>query len=427
MKFQKPKGTKDILPSEIYKWHFAEQKIREVMDVYNFKEIRTPAFEHTEIFTRGVGEGTDIVGKEMYTFTDKGGESMTLRPEGTAPVMRAYLENSLGSESPLHKLYYITNMFRYEKPQAGRFREHTQFGAEIIGSDDYKTDVELISLAIEIYNQIGITDFSLKINSMGKKGERGAYLEKLIEFLKSNENSLSMDSKRRLVINPLRILDSKDENDRKITSEAPKILDNLSDESRKRFDYVLNGLTSIGIDYEIDFRLVRGLDYYTDTTFEFISSSLGAQDAIGGGGRYDGLIETLGGKPTPGVGFGSGIERILMVAEKNNFEFPKPNHVDVYIIALNDEAKQKAISIMKELREKKFKCDMDFSSRSFKAQMREANKIEASFVMIIGEDEMKKNCVTLKNMWDSSQEEIPFTEILTSLTPKIISSRTRFK
>src|SRR4030095_2184528 len=294
MKFQKPRGTKDILPKDIYKWHFVEKTISDVTRAFNFSEIRTPSFENTELFTRGVGSETDIVGKEMYTFFDKGGDSLTLRPEGTAPVIRAYLENGMGAESQVHKLYYITSMFRYEKPQAGRFREHTQFGAEIVGSESFYTDVELILLAKEVYNKCGINNFKVKINSIGKADERRNYVNILRDYLKNNINELSVESKKRFESNTLRILDSKDRNDRKVTDAAPKILDHLSDASKNRFDEVINELAKLNVDYEIDFRLVRGIDYYTDTTFEFISSELGSQDALGGGGGYDALVDTLG-------------------------------------------------------------------------------------------------------------------------------------
>lgn len=411
MKLQKPRGTKDILPKEIHKWHYVEQTILNVMTLYNYSEIRTPTFEYTELFKRAVGDETDIVGKEMYTFDDKGGESITLRPEGTAPVMRAYLENGMGGESQLHKLYYITNMFRYEKPQAGRYREHTQFGAEIIGSNDYRTDVELISLAKEVYNRFGIINFNVKINSIGKKDERKVYLDKLKSYFESKRESLSADSKKRLLINPLRILDSKDERDKIITNEAPRILDHLSNESRKRFENVLSGLTTIGIDFEVDFRLVRGIDYYTDTTFEFISKDLGSQDALGGGGRYDGLVETLGGKPTPGVGFGSGIERIIIVAEKNNFKFPEPEPINIYFISLNGEAEQIALKLSNELRSNSVSCETDLLSRSIKAQMRDANKLKAKYVYIIGEDEIKSGKGILKTMSDGTQTEVEFNEL----------------
>lgn len=411
MKFQKPKGTKDILPKDINKWHFAEKTVREVSALFNFSEVRTPTFEYTDLFNRGVGTETDIVGKEMYTFLDKGGDSITLRPEGTAPVMRAYVENSMSAEQPLHKLYYLTGMFRYERPQSGRYREHSQFGGEIIGSDSIYTDIELILLAKEVYNRLGIQNFKIKLNSIGKSGERKSYIETLREYLRGNINELSEESKKRFETNTLRILDSKNPVDRKITEEAPKILDHLGAGSRTRFDDVVNELTRLGVNYEIDFRLVRGLDYYTDTTFEFISEDLGAQDALGGGGRYDGLIELLGGKPTPGVGFGSGIERILMVAEKNGFAFPLPLKPKIYFIALNEDAKKTAFESMTGLRKQGVSCETDLLGRSFKAQMREANKLECPYVYIIGDDELKKAKGLLKTMSDGSQAEVEFNKI----------------
>lgn len=411
MKFEKPKGTKDILPGEVRKWHFVEKTIKDVCGLFNFSEIRTPTFEYTELFSRGVGTDTDIVGKEMYTFPDKSGNSLTLRPEGTAPVMRAILENSMQAASQLHKLYYVTNMFRYEKPQKGRFREHTQFGGEIIGSDSIHTDVELILLAKEVYNRCGIQNFKVKINSIGKAEERKAYIAKLKEYLAGRINELSEDSKRRLETNTLRVLDSKDERDKKITDNAPKILDNLGGDSKLRFENVIKELGYAGVELEVDFRLVRGLDYYTDTTFEFVSRDLGAQDAIGGGGRYDGLIELLGGKPTAGVGFGSGIERIIMVAEKNGFTFGEEKEIDVYFIAMGEEARILASGLSRELRSKNISCDTDFLGRSFKALMREANKLKAKYVYIIGDEEVKSGKGILKNMSNSSQEETIFSEL----------------
>lgn len=415
MNFRKPKGTKDILPKDIHKWHYVERVIREVTDLFNFSEIRTPTFEYTDLFNRGVGSETDIVGKEMYTFTDKSGDSITLRPEGTAPVMRAFLENSLISEAPLHKLYYITNMFRYEKPQAGRYREHTQFGGEILGSGSYMTDVELILLAKEVYNRCGINNFKVKINSIGKSEERKNYIQQLKNYLSAYLNDLSDESKRRFETNALRILDSKDKNDRNITESAPKIIDTLGTESKSRFDNVINELTKLNVNYEIDFRLVRGLDYYTDTTFEFISQELGSQDAIGGGGRYDGLIEQLGGKPCPGVGFGSGIERILIVAEKNGFTFGEPAKPLIYFIALDDRSSKKAYELIGELRSRNISCDTDFLNRSFKAQMREANRLGVKYVYIIGENEILNGAGQLKNMGDSSQTEVTFDKLADKL------------
>lgn len=411
MKFQKPKGTKDILPKDIAKWHYLEQQIRNVTALFNFSEIRTPTFEYTDLFNRGVGTETDIVGKEMYTFPDKSGDSLTLRPEGTAPVMRAFVENGMQNDSQFHKLYYITGMFRYEKPQAGRYREHTQFGAEIVGSDDFYTDVELILLAKEVYNRVGIDNFKVKINSIGKSDERKNYISILRDYLKSNLNELSEESRKRFETNPLRILDSKNRDDRKITDNAPKILDHLGEESKSRFDKVLKELTKLGVEHEVDFRLVRGLDYYTDTTFEFVSDSLGSQDAMGGGGRYDGLIEQLGGKPAPGVGFGSGMERILIVAEKAGFEFGKGRIPKVYFISLSDKAKEISFTLMNLLRKNNISCETDYLGRSFKAQMREANKLNAEFVYIIGEEEITKGKGLLKNMKDSSQVELEFDKI----------------
>ncbi len=415
MKFQRPKGTKDILPKDMAKWHYAEKTIREVMSLYNFLEIRTPTFELTELFTRGVGSETDIVGKEMYTFVDKGGNSITLKPEMTAPVARAYVENGLQSEAPLQKLFYIANMFRYEKPQEGRYREHTQLGAEILGTDDVNSDIEIILLAKEVYNRCGINNFKVKINSIGKPEERKKYVELLKTYLTGHLNELSDESKRRLEKNPLRILDSKDKNDVKIVNNAPKILEHLETASKNRFDKVINGLDKLGVSYEVDFRLVRGLDYYTDTTFEFVSEDLGSQDAIGGGGRYDGLVETVGGKPTPAIGFGSGVERVIMLAVRNNFIFPALISLKIYLIALSDEAKKLISGLCYDLRKKSISCDADFIGKTLKAQMREANKLNAEFVYIVGDSEIQNGKGILKKMSDGSQTEIPFAELKENL------------
>lgn len=411
MKFQRPKGTKDILPKDIGKWHYVEKTIMEVMNLYNFSEIRTPTFELTELFTRGVGSDTDIVGKEMYTFVDKGGNSITLKPEMTAPVARAYVENGLQAEAPLQKLFYISNMFRYEKPQEGRFREHTQFGAEILGTDDVNSDIEIILLAKEVYNRCGINNFKVKINSIGRLEERKKYINLLKSYLSGHINHLSNDSKRRLENNPLRILDSKDKKDIEIVNTAPKILEHLDTASKNRFDKVIDGLNKLGVSCEIDFKLVRGLDYYTDTTFEFVSEDLGSQDAIGGGGRYDGLIETVGGKPTPGIGFASGIERVILVAERNNFKFPDVIPLKIYLAALTDEAKKTASGLCLELRKNGIKCEMDFIGKSLKAQMREANKQNAEYVYIIGDSELQSGQGILKKMSDGSQKDVPFGKL----------------
>jgi histidyl-tRNA synthetase len=411
MKFQKPKGTKDILPKDIHKWYYVENVIREVAELFNFSEIRTPTFENTELFIKGTGEETDIVGKEMYTFLDKGGNSMALIPEMTPPVVRAYLENGLPAESPIHKLYYIAKIYRYENPQEGRYREHTQFGAEILGSDDTAADVEIIVLAKEVYNRCGIDNFTVKINSIGKPEDRRKYILSLKEYLGKSFDELSEDSKRRYHNNPLRILDSKDEKDIEILKSAPRILNYLSQESKIRFDKVLNTLTNLGVQYDVDFRLVRGIDYYTDTTFEFISRELGSQDAIGGGGRYDGLVETVGGKPTPAVGFASGLERLIMVAERNHYIFPESNALKIYFISLTDDAKEEALKITMMLRKEGIKCENDLLGRSLKSQMREANKLNAEYVYIIGEEEMKNRKGILKRMTDGIQEEIAFENL----------------
>lgn len=410
MKFKRPRGTKDILPGETYKWQLVERKVREVMSLFNYSEIRTPTFEHTELFKRGIGSSTDIVSKEMYTFKDKGGDSLTLRPEGTAPVVRAFLENSLYASSPVHKLYYIANMFRHEKPQAGRYREHTQFGAEIIGTDSVYSDVELILLAGEIYRNFGI-NYNLKINSIGELDERKKYVSELKNYLSEYSGDLSEDSKKRLESNPLRILDSKDERDIAITENAPKIYDFLSSSSKYRFEKVLDELSSNNIAYEVDFRLVRGLDYYCHTTFEFISSLLGAQSSIGGGGRYDRLFMELGNKQLAGAGFGSGMERVIEAAEKSGYNFGDMKHPLIYFATIGDDASATAFRIMNELRKKGIASETDYMKRSLKSQLRDAGKLKVSYVFIIGEDEIKKGQGILKDMNTGSQKQIPFENL----------------
>ncbi|MCX7878356.1 MAG: histidine--tRNA ligase [Ignavibacteria bacterium] len=351
-----------------------------------------------------------MVGKEMYTFTDKGGDSLTLRPEGTAPVVRAFLENSMYASSQLHKLYYIANMFRHEKPQAGRFREHTQFGAEIIGTDSIYSDVELIILAGEVYRRFGII-YKLKINSIGEVSERSKYISELRNYLLKYSSDLSEDSRRRLNLNPLRILDSKDEADIEIIKGAPKIYEYLSVDSKRRFDKVLEVLSLNNIAFEVDYRLVRGLDYYCHTTFEFLSSHLGAQSSIGGGGRYDGLFLEFSDKSYTGAGFGSGIERVIEAAEKSGFDFGVKKHPLIFFATMGDNAVNTAFRIINELRKQGISAETDYNNRSLKSQMREADKLKVKYVFIIGEDEILKGRGILKDMEKGSQTEVQFEKL----------------
>lgn len=406
----KPKGTLDFLPDDAFIRQHIENKLRYAASLFNYKEIRTPSFEKTELFRRGIGEATDIVSKEMYSFSNN---EFTLKPEMTAPVIRAYIENSLYNVSPVMKLYYIANMYRHERPQAGRYREFSQFGAEVIGSSDYTADVELISLGVFFLKSFGLDELRIKINNIGNLEERLLYVEDLKKYLYDFETELSDDSKRRLVINPLRILDSKNPKDIKVLENAPTINEYLGEENRKHFENVLEGLTSLDIIFEIDYKLVRGLDYYTSTTFEIVSDSLGAQNAVLGGGRYDKLVEQLDGKPTPAIGFACGLERLTLVLEANNYVFPEENYPHIYIVTSGEEARKKALVISNKLRENGIYCEIDLLNRSIKSQMKEANRFNAKYVAVIGEDEIKTNEVKIKRMNDGSESGINLDEITT--------------
>ena len=415
MKFKSIKGTKDILPQESHRWQAVEQAIRSVMQTFNYQEIRTPVFEETSLFARSIGELTDIVSKEMYTFLDRSGDSITLKPEMTAPVIRAYIQNNLGESSPLVKVFYISPMFRQERPQAGRLRQFHQFGAEAIGGASATIDAEIIALAVEVYRKLGLKNVILKINSVGCGNCRPAYKDKLKQFLRSKLNQLSAESQKRFEQNPLRILDSKDENDKQLTADAPLMKEHLCADCKTHFDQLQNTLTSLNINYEIDGRIVRGLDYYTKTSFEIVSTDLGSQDALAGGGRYDLLVEELGGKKTPSVGFAAGIERVLMVMEKQNV-FPdtvvQPN---IYLVAADDEGRRWVIEKAFELRRAEISCDFDLLGRSLKAQMRDADRQQAELVLIAGGNELQQKLVNLKNMKNGEQKTISVDDILPNI------------
>ncbi len=405
MKIVAPKGTRDILPSEIYKWHYIEKVIREVMNLYGFYEIRTPIFEHTELFQRGIGETTDIVNKEMYTFPDKKGRSITLRPENTASVVRAYLEHKLYGQEGIGKFYYIGPMFRYERPQAGRQRQFHQYGMEILGTKDPKADVEIIKATEEIYKRLGLTDYKILINSVGCPKCRPKYEEKLKLYLKDRYDELCDDCKVRYHKNPLRILDCKREGCRRATEDAPKIIDYLCEECKEHFDKVLEYLKALGIKYEINHRLVRGLDYYTKTAFEVIAGGLGAQDAVGGGGRYDGLAKEIGGKEIPGVGFAGGMERLILALTNAGVEFPREDIPTLFVV-FRKEVEKEAFSLIFRLREKNIKTDYALGKEGIKAQLKEANKRKARYTIILGEDEVQKGVLTLKDMKTGESKEI---------------------
>ena len=388
MKFRTIKGTKDILPEETAGWQHVESVIHSVMQNFNYQEIRTPAFEQTGLFARSIGELTDIVSKEMYTFLDRSEESITLRPEGTAATLRAYIQNNLGEQSPLTKVYYIGPMFRQERPQAGRLRQFHQFGAEALGASSPKLDVEMMVLPLEIYKQLGIDLFALKINSVGCEKCRPPYKQLLQTKLRNIFPQLSHDSQVRVEQNPLRVLDSKDEKDRELTAGMPLMTDHLCEECTEHFASVRSLLDPLNIPYEIDGRLVRGLDYYTKTAFEITSTALGSQDALAGGGRYDLLVEELGGKRTPGVGFAAGIERLLIVLNKLDKNKIASSTPVIYFVGLDETARIWAFLKTNELRRQGICAEVDYLDRSVKSQMREANRQQAQYVIVVGEQEL---------------------------------------
>ncbi len=410
MKIGAPKGTRYILPPEINKWHYIESIIREVMNLYSFYEIRTPIFEYTELFQRGIGDTTDIVNKEMYTFLDKKGRSITLRPENTASVVRAYIEHKMYGLGGVGKFYYIGPMFRYERPQAGRQRQFHQYGMEIIGTKDPKADVEIIKATEEIYKRLGFTDYKILINSVGCPKCRPYYEEELKLYLKDKYDQLCDDCKVRYHKNPLRILDCKREGCRRATESAPKIIDYLCEECKIHFEKVLSYLDALNIKYEINHRLVRGLDYYTKTAFEVIAGGLGAQDAVGGGGRYDGLAQEIGGKEIPGVGFAGGMERLILALSHAGIEFPREDIQDLFVV-FREEVEKEAFALIFRLREKGVKADYALGKKSIKAQLKEADKKGVKYVVIIGEEEVEKKILTLKNMETGEGKKITEKEL----------------
>ena len=400
---QKPKGTKDLLPSESYKWQEVETKVKNVLESYNFKEIRVPVFEHTELFQRGVGETTDVVQKEMYTFDDKGGRSITLRPEGTAGVVRAYLENGMGSLPSPVKLWYNMGMYRYENVQKGRLREFHQIGAELIGSGSYLADVDVILMANNIFKSLNIPGIKLNLNSIGCPKCRGEYQKILKEFIGKNLNDYCDTCKTRFEKNPMRILDCKEKRCKEFNQGAPMMIDYLCDECKEHFENVKTMLETLGIDYQIDSGIVRGLDYYTKTVFEFVDDKSGL--TVLGGGRYDGLVAEFGGQPTPAVGFATGVERLMeMYNENNNLEDAKKP--ELYILSLGTEENKKALAISELLRQNNIIVEKDIFERSFKAQMKYADKINAKRLLVIGENELNTNRAKLKNMQTGEETEI---------------------
>ncbi len=419
------RGTKDILPDESFKWQHIESKVRKIFEVYNYKEIRTPIFEETDLFARGIGELTDIVSKEMYTFLDKGGTSLTLKPEMTASVMRAYIQYEINKQIPLFKVYYISPMFRQERPQAGRLRQFHQIGAEAIGSSNPEVDIEIIDLVLNIIESFGIKNYTLKVNSVGCQICRPKYKEILTDYFKNFYHQLSEDSKKRLEHNPLRILDSKDEVDKKISENAPVIYDYLCNDCEEHFEKLKTYLTELSIKYEIDPHLVRGLDYYTKTAFEIISSELGSQDAIAGGGRYDLLSKEIGGPEIPGVGFALGVERMMMILEKNNYDFGKSATPFVFIACLGFEAKKIGIRLARDIRKMMIPCEIDLLNRSLKSQMREADRQGAKYVVILGENELRESACVVRNLIDGQQQNVKLDEILEFISIKYAEEITK--
>ncbi|MBO5067891.1 MAG: histidine--tRNA ligase [Clostridia bacterium] len=407
-----PKGTKDILPLESYKWQYVENTAREVARVFGASEIRTPTFEHTEVFLRGVGETTDIVNKEMYTFLDKGGRSITLKPEGTAGVARSFVENGMASMALPQKLYYITQCFRYERPQAGRLREFHQFGVEFLGASDANIDAEVILLAKSFLDKVGIKNITLYLNSIGCKECRKKYEQALTEYLNKNIDGMCELCKDRLKKNPLRILDCKNDDCKKITANAPKILDYICDDCANHFNKVQNLLKIAGVEFKVNANIVRGLDYYTRTVFEFVSDNIGAQGTVCGGGRYDGLISQLGGNDVPGIGFAVGIERILMLLENTGVQIANPNKVEYYVAPMGEKEAEKAFEIVSKLRSRGISADFDHMGRGIKAQFKYADKIGAEKVIVIGSNELTQGKAKVKCMADGSESEVEFDNLV---------------
>ncbi|WP_284699721.1 histidine--tRNA ligase [Planococcus beigongshangi] len=411
---QLPRGTYDVLPEQSAKWQEVEQKINELCRLYQYKEIRTPIFEHTELFQRGVGDTTDIVQKEMYTFQDRGDRSLTLRPEGTASVVRAYVENKLfGLPDQPVKLSYMGPMFRYERPQAGRTRQFVQFGVEAIGSKDPAIDAEVISLAMEVYRSVGLKQLRLVINSLGDTESRISHKEALIKHFEPRIDEFCGDCQSRLTKNPLRILDCKVDRNHELMATAPSLADYLNDESRVYFDGVKSYLEALGIDYVVDPNLVRGLDYYNHTAFEIMSDAegFGAITTLCGGGRYNGLVEDLGGPESPGIGFAMSIERLLLALEMEGVEIGQASDLEVYVVAMDESTKNKAFTVVRDLRMNGISADMDFNGRKVKAQMKSADRKKSAYVIVIGETELESGKVALKSMATGEQQELEFEEL----------------
>ncbi|WP_139490349.1 histidine--tRNA ligase [Brevibacillus dissolubilis] len=415
-----PRGTQDLMPGQVEKWQYVENKIRDICARYNYDEIRTPLFEQVELFLRGVGETTDVVQKEIYRLETKGEEKLALRPEGTAGVVRSFIEKKLyGAANQPQKLFYIGPMYRYERPQAGRFRQFHQFGVEVIGATDPAVDAEVISLAMRIYQAFGLTGLSVEINSVGTIEDRKSHRAALLDVLNPVREELCEDCRSRIDRNPLRVLDCKNNKCQTLTKDAPSILEHLSDESKEHFSTVLSYLEGLGIPYNVNPRLVRGLDYYTRTAFEIKMAEIGAVETLCGGGRYNGLVAELGGEDSPGIGFAFGVERLLLALEKQNIEIPVATGIDCYVAIQTPDAKGQAFVLVDQLRQAGISAEMDYLDRKMKAQFKAADRLEAKFTVVIGESELANNTVVLKEMATGEQQEVPATELAGLLSSKL--------
>lgn len=422
MKLQKPIGTYDLLPDDARLWQALEARIREMFRVYNYGEIRTPMFEYTELFARGVGESSDIVSKEMYTFKDRGDRSLTLRPEGTAGVVRAYIENGLAQKTPgAAKLWYFAQMFRYERKQKGRYRQHVQYGCEVFGAPGPDIDLELLLMLHRFYQSLGLDELNLKINSVGTPACRAPYRDKLLDYMKPYMAEMCSDCNRRAETNPMRMFDCKNESCQAILKDAPKLIDNLDDGSKTHFEALCAGLDEYKVPYQVEPKLVRGLDYYTKTAFEMSYAPLGSQGVLMGGGRYDGLVKQLSGPETPGIGFGAGMERLVLILKETGKNIALTSGLDAFIIAMGERASIKAHEVMLSLRADGVQCERDLTGKSFRKQFQAADKMGARFAVVIGDNELDAGKVVLKNLKEGTQEELPWSENFIELKNAIAS------
>lgn len=415
-----PRGTKDITPKDAYKWNYVENKFREICSLFGYEEMRTPVFEHTELFKRSVGDTTDIVQKEMYSFTDKGGRDITLKPEGTAGVVRAFIENKLYADTQPTKLFYITPCFRYERPQAGRQRQFHQFGIEALGSDKPSLDAEVIALAVQFFTEVGLKDLAVSINSVGCPTCRAEYNARLKEYLDKKSDVLCETCLERKDKNPMRVIDCKNPTCKENLNDIPFMVDHICDDCKDHFEKLQTYLKEMDINFVVDKTIVRGLDYYKKTAFEIISNDIGSQSTVCGGGRYDGLVEQLGGpKGVSGIGFALGAERLLLTMENNNIEIENPYATDIFIVTIGDEAKTKSFKLLKDLRTNNISAENDHLDRSVKAQFKYSDKINAKFTIVIGDDELANDTATLKNMSTSEQTTIKLSEIVQELKSRM--------